>query len=254
MYEPVKSLGQNFLIDKSVSRDMVNALDIKDGDEIIEIGPGHGALTDLLAEKIRGTKSTLYPVEIDARFYEKLLGMYVSDGNVKVVNEDILGYLPAFNPSREFKIIGSLPYYITSPIIHSVIYMKTRPLTCVFLIQKEVAEKIKSKAPDSSYMSCFIQTFFDVSYVGKVPKNRFKPEPKVDGGIIKLTRREGNFTQYFITKYEGFLHRAFSNPRKMLNKMFTKEELAKGNIDFTLRAQNLSADDWLKFYKILNED
>jgi 16S rRNA (adenine1518-N6/adenine1519-N6)-dimethyltransferase len=253
MYEPVKSLGQNFLMDKSISRDMVSALDIKDGDEIIEIGPGHGALTDLLAEKIRGTKSTLFPVEIDARFYEKLLGMYVLDENVKLVNEDILGYLPKFSPTREFKIIGSLPYYITSPIIHRVIYMKTRPQTCVFLIQKEVAEKIKNKAPDSSYMSCFVQTFFDVSYVGKVPKNRFKPEPKVDGGIIKLTRREGPFNHVFIKMYEGFLHKAFANPRKMLNKMFTREELAKGNIDYKLRAQNLSADDWLKFYKILYE-
>ncbi|MFZ2664013.1 MAG: 16S rRNA (adenine(1518)-N(6)/adenine(1519)-N(6))-dimethyltransferase RsmA [Patescibacteria group bacterium] len=253
MYEPVKSLGQNFLLDMSVVRDMVEALSIEDGDEIIEIGPGHGAITEILVGVIRGTKSKLYSVEIDERFYEKLLGMYTPNDNIKIINQNILDYLPNFSPSTDFKILGSLPYYITSPIIHSIIYMRKRPLTCVLLIQKEVAEKIKSRIPDSSYMSCFVQTFFNVSYIGKVPKNRFKPEPKVDGGLIKLTLKDLDLDYEFIKKYEGFLHKAFSNPRKMLNKMFSKEDLAKGNINPALRAQNLSADDWLSFYKVLNK-
>jgi len=124
---------------------------------------------------------------------------------------------------------------------------------CVLLVQKEVADKIKSPAPDSSYMSCFIQTFFDVSYIGTVPKNRFRPEPEVDGGILKFARKEGDFFPEFIVKYEAFLHKAFSNPRKMLNKMFTKEELEKGGIDQTLRAQNLNSSQWLEFYKVLNQ-
>ena len=253
MYEPVKSLGQNFLVDRSVVWDMVKALDIKTGDYIIEIGPGHGALTEVLGDIVRDTETTVDAVEIDERFYEKLLGMYSHDKNIRLVNEDILRWLPRFYPDNDFKIIGSLPYYITSPIIHAIIHMKKRPKVSVLLIQKEVAEKIKSKIPDSSYMSCFVQTFFDVEYIGKVSKNRFKPEPKVDGGILKLTRKEGDVTSEFVYKYEGFLHKAFANPRKMLNKMFTKEELLKGNIDPTLRAQNLSADDWGKFYQVLYE-
>lgn len=252
MYEPIKSLGQNFLMDGSLSREMVEALSIENGDEIIEIGPGHGALTEILADKVHGTDSIVRAVEIDERFYEKLNGMYATDKNVKLVCDDILLWLPTFIPKKDFKIIGSLPYYISSPIIHTIIKMKKMPSVCVLLVQKEVAEKIKSPAPDSSYMSCFVQTFFDAHYVGKVPKNRFKPEPKVDGGILKLTRKDGDFSHEFIARYEGFLHRAFASPRKMLNKVFTEEELKKGGIDPTLRAQNLGADEWLKFYECLN--
>jgi 16S rRNA (adenine1518-N6/adenine1519-N6)-dimethyltransferase len=252
MYEAIKSLGQNFLIDKQLARDMVGALDIKDGDVVIEIGPGLGSLTEILAESIAGTKSELNAVEIDERFFGKLNSMYVADENIKIIKADILDWLPTFETPKEFKIIGSLPYYITSPVIHSIIKMTKRPAVCVLLVQKEVAEKIKSPAPDSSYMSCFVQTFFDVSYLGRVDKNRFRPEPEVDGGILKFVRIEGDFSPEFIVKYEAFLHKAFSNPRKMLNKMFTKEELSKGGIDSTLRAQNLNSTKWLEFYKILN--
>jgi 16S rRNA (adenine1518-N6/adenine1519-N6)-dimethyltransferase len=253
MYEPIKRLGQNFLIDKSVSRDMVEALEIKDGDYIVEIGPGHGSLTDILVDKLRVINARLDAVEIDERFYQKLLGMYESEEKVKIVCDDILQWLPRFHPETEFKIIGSLPYYITSPIIHGVINMRKRPTICVLLVQKEVAEKIRNKAPDSSYMSCFVQTFFEVKYLGKVSRNRFKPEPNVDGGVLKLVNKKGEVTQEFLRKYEGFLHKAFSNPRKMLNKVFTKEDLEKGKIDSTLRAQNLNAEDWLKFYQVLYE-
>lgn len=252
MYEPIKTLGQNFLADKQLVGDMIHALDVTDGDVIVEIGPGLGSLTEIIAEKIIGTQSELHAVEIDERFYGKLNSMYAVYQNIKIIQSDILDWLPTFELSKDFKIIGSLPYYITSPIIHSIIKMKKRPVVCVLLVQKEVAEKIKSPAPDSSYMSCFTQTFFDVTYVGKVPKNRFKPEPSVDGGILKFVRKEGEFSLEFIEKYEGFLHKAFASPRKMLNKMFTKEELEKGGIDQTLRAQNLNSSQWYEFYKILN--
>jgi len=251
MFKPIKTLGQNFLVDKSIVRDMVNALEIENGEEIIEIGPGHGVVTEVLVDRFEDLNSQIYAVEIDERFFEKLFDVYISKENVHIIHDDILSWLPEFTPKQDFQIIGSLPYYITSPIIHAIIKMRKMPKVCVLMIQKEVAEKIKSKAPDSSYMSCFVQTFFDVKYLGKVPKNRFKPEPEVDGGIIKLTERNGDFSLEFINKYESFLHRAFSNPRKMLNKVFTKEELQKGGIDSTLRAQNLNADQWLGFYNIL---
>ena len=249
MFEPIKSLGQNFLVDKSVARDMVNALDVRLKGDVIEIGPGNGVVTDFLVDKFKDSKQDIYPVEIDERFFKKLENVYSGEEKIHLVHQDILSWLPGYNPSGEFQIIGSLPYYITSPIIHSIIRMKKLPRICVFLIQKEVAEKIKSKVPDSSYMSCFVQTFFDVLYLGKVPSSRFKPEPEVDGGILKLVRKDGEFNQEFKEKYEGFLHKAFSNPRKMLNKMFSKEELKKGDIDPTLRAQNLSADEWVNFFK-----
>ncbi len=253
MFKPKKTLGQNFLTDKTVVRDMVNALEIEEGDEVIEIGPGRGMVTGELLEKSKLIKVKINAVEIDRVLYQTLVEKYKESAVIRFYNNDILQWLPKFISKNDFKVVGSIPYYITSPIIHQIIKMKERPKICVLLVQKEVAEKIKSKAPDSSYMSSFVCTFYDVQYLGKVPSKRFYPEPQVDGGIIKMTRREGNFTRDFIIKYEGFLHKAFSNPRKMLNKVFTKEELEKGNIDYTLRAQNLSADQWLSFYNVLNE-
>jgi len=251
MFKAIKALGQNFLLDKQIGWDMADALGVVEGDEVVEIGPGHGVVTEALADKVKNTSCVLYTVEIDERFIKKLVGKFSRDKNIKIIQDNILDYFPNFEPKGEFKIIGSLPYYITSPIIHSIIEMQKLPQTCVFLIQKEVGEKITSKSPDSSYLSVYIQTFFDVEYLFKVSRTEFKPEPKVDGGVIKLTKKDVNFNSEFKKKYRGFLHKGFGSPRKMLNKRFSKEELEKGGIDPILRPQNLSADEWLKFYKAL---
>ncbi|MBP7785874.1 ribosomal RNA small subunit methyltransferase A [Patescibacteria group bacterium] len=254
MFKPHKELGQNFLTDRSVAKDMVEALDIQNGDEIVEIGPGHGVVTDFLVEKAKDLDVVIHAVELDARLYQELKNFYSGNEKIEVIKENILDWLPTLSTDREIKIIGSVPYYITSPIIHKIIKMPAVPQGVVLLVQKEVAEKIKNNAPDSSYMSSFVQTFFDVKYLGKVPSKKFNPEPKVDGGIIKMVKKEdANLDLVFIRKYEGFLHKAYSNPRKMLNKVFKKEELEKGNINPSLRAQNLNAEEWLNFYKKINE-
>lgn len=253
MFKPHKELGQNFLTDKSVAKDMVEALDIQNGDEIVEIGPGHGVVTDLIVQKIKDLDVKTHAVELDARLYQELKTLYSENERLEIIKDNVLDWLPRFSTNRNLKIIGSVPYYITSPIIHKIIKMPTVPQTAVLLIQKEVAEKIKSTAPDSSYMSSFVQAFFDLKYLGKVPSKKFNPEPKVDGGIIKMTRKNIDFDPELIRKIEGFLHRAYSNPRKMLNKVFKKEELEKGNINPSLRAQNLNAEEWLNFYKKINE-
>lgn len=253
MFKPHKELGQNFLTDKTVASDMISGLDLKKEDEIIEIGPGRGIVTRALIDTSKNLNVKIHAVEIDKKLFNNLVDIFSGEGIIEFHNDDILNWLPKFSSQKDFKIIGSIPYYITSPIIHQIIKMKKMPKTSVLLIQKEVAEKIKSKVPDSSYMSSFVQTFFNVKYLGKVPSKKFYPEPKVDGGILKLERRDGDFSLDFIRKYEGFLHKAYSNPRKMLNKMFEKEELERGRINPSLRAQNLSADDWLSFYRVLNE-
>lgn len=253
MFKPKKTLGQNFLTDVSAAREMVEALRIETGEEVIEIGPGQGVLTNLLLEKAGKVSTKIYAVELDKRLFQNLVSKYESEKNIEFYCNDILQWLPKFSTEKEFKIIGSIPYYITSPIIHQIIKMKKRPHAFVLLIQKEVAEKIKNKAPDASYMSSFVQTFFDVRYLGKVTSDKFYPQPQVDSGIIKFTLKSGDFSQEFIRKYEGFLHRAYSSPRKMLNKVFKKEELEKGKIDGSLRAQNLNAEEWLEFFNILNE-
>ncbi|HNS71225.1 MAG TPA: 16S rRNA (adenine(1518)-N(6)/adenine(1519)-N(6))-dimethyltransferase RsmA [bacterium] len=251
-FEPKKHLGQNFLLDTDIIRIIIDNINLEDGEEFIEIGPGHGVLTQMAASRIKGKDKKIYAVEIDERFCRKLETMFLEDPGIIIICKDVLDYLPEFSPKGEFKIFGSLPYYITSPIIHGVIKMKKQPKQCVFLIQKEVAEKINCKAPDSSYLSSFVQTFYEVAYLGKVPADRFDPKPEVDGGIISLERKNISYNSDFVSKYEGFLHRAYSHPRKMLNKIFTKEELEKGGINPSIRAQNLDSQQWLNFFSKLN--
>ena len=253
MFKPHRYLGQNFLIDRTIADQMVSALEIENGDEIVEIGSGFGIITEALLKKSKDKKVKINAVEIDGRLYKNLVERFSGEERIEFYNEDFLRWFPQFSFQGELKIIGSIPYYITSPIIHQIIKADRRPKIAILLVQKEVAEKIKSTAPDSSYLSSFVQTFFDVQYLGKVPSRKFNPEPEVDGGILKLVRKEEtDFPPDFIRKYEGFLHKAYSNPRKMLNKVFKKDELEKGKIDPHLRPQNLDAEEWLTFFKVLN--
>lgn len=252
MYTPQKKLGQNFLKDQKLIQQMIRELEIKDGDELVEIGPGLGAITVDLIEFYGGSDVHIKAVEIDPRFVEKLKHLYwnFEFPDIKIIEADILEWLPQYKAQRPLKIIGSLPYYITSPILHNIIKMQTPPEICVLLIQKEVAHKIVSQAPRSSYLSTFIQTFYKTYYLTKVDKGEFSPSPKVDGGVIKMVRRD-DIGDIDVKKYEGFLHKAYSNPRKMLNKMFYQDELNRAQLDSKKRAQEYNWDQWIRAFKIL---
>jgi len=253
-----KELGQNFLKDEFALDTMVQELYASGEipEVTVEIGPGLGALTSCL---LRAGSSLLKAVEFDPRMVTYLEQKFVKEiesGKFEIIYANFLDWYPAFTlsdfcPDR-FSVVGSLPYYITSPIIHKLIHGKTLPEVAVLLIQKEVAEKITSAKPDSSYLSVFVQTFFDVSYVITVDKKSFDPVPKVDGGVVRLSKRKNlQIEGTEIIRYEGFLHRCFASPRKMLNKVFTKTELEILNIDPTLRPQNFDAQDYIKIFKAL---
>ena len=251
MYEPIKALGQNFLTDKYLADRMVASLNLNEGDTVIEIGPGLGILTEAVADRMRTRNFKLFAVEIDSRFTAKLETMFITLPELIVVNEDILNWLPKFSAEGVVKVLGSLPFYITSPIIHTIIKMSVLPDKVVLLVQKEVAEKIVASAPDSSYMSVFVQAFYDVELIEVLSRKKFKPAPKVDGAILVFSKKR-TMPLGEIIKFEGFMHKAFASPRKMLNKPFTKEELNLGGIDPKLRPEALSAEQWVAFYKILH--
>lgn len=253
MYAPNKKLGQNFLVDHTVIRKMIDSLNLDDHEKIVEIGSGLGILTEDLASRLLGMHYRVFAVEIDERFIPKLENMFAYNPNVFIIQADILDYLPNFKSEEGFKILGSLPFYITSPILHSIIKMKKQANLCVLLVQKEVAKKIANQAPDSSYLSVFVQTFYDVEYVSNVTKNSFKPQPKVEGAIIKLKKNPIYHSLDYINEYENFLHRAFKHPRKMLNKVFSKQELERGGVAAGLRPEALSAKEWLQFFNVLRD-
>lgn len=251
MFSPNKKLGQNFLSNKTMAVRMVEAVQLQDGETVIEIGPGLGSLTLELEVRFANSNVQIKAVELDVRFVDKLKNMFGKAKNFEIIEANILDWLPGFNSQgRKFKILGSLPYYITSPILYEILRTKPRPEICVLLVQKEVAEKITAKAPDSTYLSVLIQTFFEIESLGVVDKKDFSPSPEVDGGIIKLTKRMET-EDLDVKKYEGFLKKAFANPRKMLNKVFYEDELNRAQINTAARPQDYGWEDWVKFFKIL---
>ena len=253
MFTPIKRLGQNFLTDREIARQMVQALEVTHNDVVVEIGAGLGILTHELSEKYAGYPDfTVHALDIDKRFTENLKNTFLRHPNFNIIEADVLEWLPHYLAEKPFKILSSLPYYITSPILHALIKMQRPPELCVLLMQKEVAQKINAQAPDSSYMSAFVQTFYDVTYLQTVDRKKFTPAPSVDGGVLVWKRKSNvEITGEQIRRYEGFLHKGYANPRKMLNKVFNAQELAKLSIDGNLRPQNLSAQQWLDAFKLL---
>jgi len=249
-YKLKKSLGQNFLKESSVSKKMVKELGVKKGDFIVEIGAGMGALTEVLADEVKAKKAKAKVLEIDKRFVKDLKARFSKNKMVNVVRADVLDWMPRFKSRNKFKVIGSLPYYITSPILHSIVRHKKEVTRAVILIQKEVAEKISQKAPDASYFSTYLQTFYEVEIVEVVPKDHFYPEPKVDGAIVKMTlKKDIQIQKDEIIKYESYLHKGFSKPRKMMNKAVPKETLKLAGIDYKLRPQHLTIEQWIDLYR-----
>ena len=254
MYEPIKRLGQNFLMDRQVVDRMIDALDLVSDDTVIEIGAGHGILTEELTRRLEGLPTQagrnlrVYAVEIDSRFASKLNDMFLDNPNLEVVEADILKWLPQFQAKKDYKILGSLPFYVTSPILHAIIKMPQRALVCVLLVQKEVAQKIIGGIGDESYLSVFIQTFYEVKYLGQVQQNKFHPEPEVEGAVIKMIRNRVDWPLDMILGYESFLHKGFSHPRKMLNKAFKPEELSLAVIDPKLRPEDIGVEKWVDFF------
>lgn len=249
MFKANKSLGQNFLMEFGTSQRMVDALKIESGDLIVEIGPGLGALTEILVERATEVDATINAIELDERFFKKLGDIFADKKNFNLIHASILDYLPEFFPGRDFKILGSIPYYITSPILHEIIRHKGDVEICVLMVQKEVAQKVTKLMPDASYLSTIVNSFYKTSVLENVPKEFFKPIPKVDSAVLLLTRSKTPLVSYEkIDAYEGFLHKVFAKPRKMLNKVLDKDLLARFDVDPKLRPQHVPIEKWAEIF------
>ncbi len=250
--KPKKSLGQNFLALPKVAQAMVDKLSINTGDMVIEIGSGTGVVTDLLVPKVQAAGAKLIAVEFDIDLMPILKAKFDHIEGVTLVNANILNFLDEHehNNADCTRFIGSLPYNITSPLLHRIVQMKNPPEECVFLVQKEVGQKLTAKAQNSSYLSVFLQSFYTVNMFMTVDKKFFSPMPKVDGALVKLTKNN-LLTPEKAPTYGRFLHKCFINPRKMLNKVFTPVELEKIGFKGTDRPQNHSAEDFIKASNLL---
>jgi 16S rRNA (adenine1518-N6/adenine1519-N6)-dimethyltransferase len=272
---PKRALGQNFLVNEKVVAEMVAAADLTANDVVVEVGAGTGVLTKELAKKARRviafeidrdliTVQRYVPFDYHSGYPEPVASRQCSKRprvsrkvervplnykNVEIVNEDFLKSeirnLKLEMP--EYKVIGSIPYQITSPLIHKLLTMEPKPTLVVLLIQKEVAEKLTARPPKATYLSNIVQLLGEVEIVRYVPKEAFWPVPEVDGAIIKLKMQSSKF-KVDVEAFQKVLRRGFQNPRKMLRKKFAPELLNSVGINPTARAQELTLDDWKKLY------
>lgn len=253
-----KSLGQNFLTDLGVLDNIVEAAEITKEDNVIEIGPGIGGLTEQLAK----AANKVVAFEIDANLLPVLDETLAPYTNIKIINQDILkANLPKiineeFDSSKPLKVVANLPYYITTPIVMDLITGGTNFDAIVVMMQKEVAERLQAEPSTKPYgsLSVIVQELNHVEISFVVPKTAFIPQPKVDSAIVKLTSRADNPEEPFDQKaFISFVRGCFMHQRKTLwnnlqgifgktpeIKSAIKEVLAEVDIDAGVRPESLT--------------
>lgn len=181
-----KSLGQNFLVDANIQRKIVDALDPTAADEVMEIGPGQGALTRHLV----GRAGRLVLVELDDTLAARLEAEYAGDPSVRVIHRDVL-QVPleevSADPGR-LKVIGNIPYNITTPILFGMLECRPRPREIMLMIQREVAERILAPAGSRTYgaLAVGVRAVADVERVMDVGRQAFRPVPDVESAVIRV--------------------------------------------------------------------
>ncbi|PIS38676.1 MAG: ribosomal RNA small subunit methyltransferase A [Candidatus Nealsonbacteria bacterium CG08_land_8_20_14_0_20_43_11] len=261
-FRPQKMLGQNFLANRKILEKIAAGLELKKEETVLEIGPGTGNLTRFLAEKA----GLVIAIEKDKRLYASLKETLKEDKNVRFLNGDALdadlGKLnQQFNLKNNYKVAGNLPFYISNPLIRKFLEEKLRPKLMVFLVQKEVAERICSQPPKMNLLAVSVQFYSQPEILGYVSKKHFWPRPKVDAAILKITPLAPALkTETEIDLFFKIVKAGFSQPRKqIINNLFAgfkksqpglckekiKTWLFKNNLQASQRAATLSLHDWV---------
>ena len=255
---PKKYLGQHFLIDPQVTEKIISACQLKPDDIVLEIGPGSGVLTRRIAPMAK----RVIAIETDQRLCQKLQ-QETQDSNIEVIHADFLKYPFDLLPEK-LKVIGNLPYYISSPIIERIINNRRQFESAFITVQLEFGERLCAKVhtKDYSALSCFVQYFADVKMFFKIKSAAFKPVPKVDSCFMRIIPHE-KFSikaddENFLFK---IIHQAFQQRRKMLpntlSGLIERERLysilESLKIDPKLRPENLSVKDFVELANTIGE-
>ena len=257
-----KKLGQNFLIDENVVRQIVEAAELSEADTVLEVGPGIGTLTQGLAE----SKAKVVAVELDTRLLPVLATTLEGYDNVRVVHGDILKVnIMEEVGAPEFKVCANLPYYITTPIIFALLEKRLPMERLVAMVQKEVAERMAAQPGGKDYgaLSVAIQYYTEPEIAFIVPPTSFIPAPAVDSAVIVCKRREKPPVEVCDEAlFFRVVKAAFSLRRKMLsnslkNMGIKAEQVAKwlvlADVDGKRRAETLSLEDFAKLTNSFNE-
>ena len=239
-----KQLGQNFLHDEAVIHSIVRIIHPKPEHTIIEIGPGHGAIT----QHLHGQVKKLHLIELDQDLLPELHHTFDTDDNTEIHHLDALK-LQLQQPVDQ--IVGNLPYNISTPLLIHFLYQAHNIPRMVFMLQKEVVERICAHPGSKTYgrLSVMLQHRYDCEARLTIPPQAFDPAPKVDSQIICLERK-ADTVDTDLQKLEKLVKQAFSQRRKTiknnLKKMLPESVLIDNNIDPRSRPENLSVVDYQK--------
>lgn len=251
---PKKRLGQNFLVDRNIQKKIIASCQFTPDDVVLEIGPGEGALTGLICPQVK----YLYAVEIDRQLCQALKDKFSHLDNLQIINQDILRYdFNRLSGPGKIRIIGNIPYYITTPIIERIVGFREGISEVFLTVQKEFAERMTASCGSGEYgsFSLFIQYYTQPKIIFTIKKGCFLPVPKVDSSFIRLNIRNKPVVE---PKNEEFLFRvirtAFNQRRKVLRNslqgVVAESKLglffSKYGINPRIRPEELTLEDFLR--------
>ena len=263
---PRKGMGQHFLVDNEVLARIAAAAHLQRDELVVEVGPGMGALTTVMAPQA----GCVLAIELDKDIVDKLGQVLAPHSNVSVVQGDILevnleAQIERLSPalaSANYKVVANLPYYITTPILRYFFAQRRRPLLIVVTVQEEVARRMVAAAPDMNFLAVLVQYYGKPEIVRLVPPSSFYPPPKVGSAVVRITMHprlplDDMQTQQFF----HLVSAGFSQPRKQLHNPLaqgtgrTRSEVISAlnacGIDEKRRAETLTVAEWLTLLNFL---
>jgi 16S rRNA (adenine1518-N6/adenine1519-N6)-dimethyltransferase len=255
-----KSLGQNFLHDGNQLRRIVAAADLKPDDQVLEIGPGLGPLTELLL----ATGARVFAIEKDQRLFQFLQQRFADNPNLTLRHDDALAYLQHHQSDwAGWKLVANLPYSVASPILVELAQALHCPQRLVVTLQLEVAHRIVAKADDADYglLSLLIQLNYEPVAILKIPASCFYPPPDVDSACVHLELRSTPMVQRELqSAFTKIVKRSFSQRRKMMFKLLKADwpepslsaAFAVVNLSPKVRAEAVTLEQFAELTRLLS--
>ena len=257
MIKAKKSLGQNWLIDPAAHEKIIATLAPQVGEAILEVGPGTGLLTRHLVNSGANIVAIEKDEVLASQLAKKFPTVKIITGDVlKLDVETLIGNWKTENGKCCYKVVGNIPYYLTSHLIRLTLEEWPQPQRIVFLVQKEGGERGVAKPPHANLLSLSIEYYATASIVGLVNRSSFDPMPEVDSAILKIQPDNRQLTIDYRRKFFRLLHIGFASKRKQLVNNLSvglkidKDEIVKiiknAGLDPQIRPENLSFEQWNK--------
>jgi 16S rRNA (adenine1518-N6/adenine1519-N6)-dimethyltransferase len=239
-----KRWGQNFLIDPNILRKIIHIIQLRPNDNLLEIGPGKGALTKYLLN----SGASVHAIEIDPRLCENLKSQFADFSNFHLHQGDALqlDWIPMIKPGQTFRLVGNIPYNITSPLLFKSFENATLIRDIHFLVQKELAQRISAKpgGKDFGILAALTGFYGQAQTVFKVSPSVFRPKPRVTSALIEIQLNPTTATGNFSRQYLKVVKTAFNQRRKTLRnslvELLPEDLMTHCPVDLSRRPESLS--------------